>query len=61
MDRLLLHGADTPGLKALENWPKPRLPLSGGDLIHMGLTAGPVVAAALQATEREWIEAGFPD
>jgi poly(A) polymerase len=60
VDRILLHGAPTPDLKTLEGWEKPRLPVSGGDLIAMGLTAGPQVAAALQATEREWIEAGFP-
>jgi poly(A) polymerase len=60
VDRILLHGAPTPDLKTLECWEKPRLPVSGGDLIARGLTAGPQVAAALQATEREWIEAGFP-
>ena len=60
IDRLLLRGPPDPDLKALESWEKPRLPVSGGDLIAMGLTAGPQVAAALQATEREWIEAGFP-
>ena len=60
VDRLLLHAAPTPGLKALEQWQKPRMPVSGGDLISMGLSAGPQVAAALQATEREWIAAGFP-
>jgi poly(A) polymerase len=36
------------------------MPVSGGDLLNMGLTAGPLVAAALQETEREWIAAGFP-
>jgi poly(A) polymerase len=60
IDRLLLHAAPTPGLKALETWERPRMPVSGGDLLNMGLTAGPLVAAALQETEREWIAAGFP-
>ena len=60
IDRLLLHASPPPEVKALELWEKPRIPVSGGDLIAMGLTAGPLVAAALQATEREWIEAGFP-
>lgn len=60
IDRLLLHGTPGPGLKALEHWQKPRFPLSGGEIIAMGLSAGPQVAAALQATEREWILAGFP-
>ena len=26
----------------------------------MGLEAGPIVAATLQAIEREWVRAGFP-
>jgi poly(A) polymerase len=60
IDRLLLHGTPGANLKALETWQKPRLPVSGGELIAMGLAAGPQVAAALQATEREWIDAGFP-
>lgn len=60
IDRLLLQSGPTPGLRALETWDKPRLPVTGGDLLAMGLPAGPLVAAALQATEREWIDAGFP-
>jgi poly(A) polymerase len=60
VDRLLLHGAPGPDLIALEGWQKPRLPIGGGDLIAMGLTAGPVVAATLQAVEEEWLRAGFP-
>ena len=58
VDRLLLAGED-PG--ALRDWQPPRLPLSGGELIGMGLTAGPEVARTLQAVERAWVEAGFPD
>jgi poly(A) polymerase len=61
IDRILLHGNPGSDLKTLETWHKPRLPVSGGDLIAMGLSAGPQVAAALQANEREWIAAGFPD
>ena len=37
------------------------LPIGGGDLIALGLRAGPVVAATLQAVERQWIAEGFPD
>lgn len=58
VDRLLLAGED-PG--AIRDWQPPRLPLSGGELIGMGLTAGPEVARTLQAIEREWVEAGFPE
>lgn len=60
IDRILLHGKPGPGLKALESWQRPRLPVRGGDLIAMGLEAGPAVAATLQAIEREWAQAGFP-
>ena len=59
VDRLLL--ATKPGEAAsIARWHPPRLPISGGDLIARGLKAGPVVAATLQAIEREWVEAGFP-
>jgi poly(A) polymerase len=60
IDRILLHGAPGPDLKALESWQRPRLPISGGDLIAMGLEAGPVVAKTIQAIEDEWMRAGFP-
>jgi len=61
IDRILLGGAFDPAdVGRLRDWPVPRLPLSGGDLIALGLTAGPQVAATLQALERQWIAAGFP-
>ena len=60
VDNILLHGAPGPELKALEAWQRPRLPIGGGDLIAMGLEAGPQVAATLQAVEEEWLAAGFP-
>ncbi len=44
----------------LASWEAPKLPLTGGDLIAMGLTAGPAVARALKALEQAWIAAGFP-
>jgi poly(A) polymerase len=59
IDRFLLDGASLPDLKALETWRRPRLAVGGGDLIRMGLEAGPVVAATLQAIEREWAAGGF--
>jgi len=59
IDRFLLNGAPGPGLKALEHWQRPRLAVGGGDLIAMGLKAGPVVAATLQAIERDWAAGGF--
>ncbi len=42
-------------------WHRPRLVLGGGDLIALGLDRGPIVAATLQAIERAWVEADFPD
>lgn len=61
VDQMLLGLAFTPDVAArMADWTAPRLPLSGGDLIAMGLTAGPQVAKTLQLLEREWIAAGFP-
>jgi poly(A) polymerase len=63
-DLLLLRGADATfneGLAALEGWTPPRLPLTGGDLIAMGLAAGPVIAGTLQRIEQRWVAEGFPD
>jgi poly(A) polymerase len=59
VDRLLLDGDDrAAGLSA---WERPRLLVSGGDLIEMGLKPGPAVAETLQAIEREWAREGFAD
>ena len=58
-DRLLL--ADRPqDAAALKDWPIPRLPISGGQLIKRGIAQGPLVAKTLQAIERDWVAAGFP-
>jgi len=58
-DRLLLAGR--PGdAAALKDWPVPRLPITGGQLIKRGVPQGPVVAKTLHAIEREWVAAGFP-
>jgi poly(A) polymerase len=62
VDRFLLAGETGVDLQALQTWQRPRLAVTGGDLIAMGLEAGPVVAATLQAIERDWAAAGFtPD
>jgi poly(A) polymerase len=61
-DRLLLHAADpAEGMTALADWAIPRFPLTGGELVKMGLSAGPVVAATMQAVERRWVHESFPD
>jgi poly(A) polymerase len=59
VDRFLLAGRADAGLRALQAWPRPRIAIGGGDLIAMGLEAGPAVAATLQAIEREWAASGF--
>ncbi len=59
VDRLLLSGGLPDDVEVLRAWDKPRFPLSGSDIIAMGLTPGPVVAKTLQAIEREWIALGF--
>ncbi|HYG49051.1 MAG TPA: CCA tRNA nucleotidyltransferase [Allosphingosinicella sp.] len=60
VDRILLGDGDPSATAGLAGWQRPRLRVGGGDLIAMGLAAGPVVARTLQAIEREWAEAGFP-
>jgi poly(A) polymerase len=60
IDAILLHGMPGADLQALAAWQRPRLPVGGGDLIAMGLEAGPQVAATLQAIEQDWLDAGFP-
>ncbi len=64
VDRLLLQDEPRGNLAekvaCLRSWEIPRLPLSGGDLIAMGLMPGPVVAKTLQAIERDWIAHDFP-
>jgi poly(A) polymerase len=59
IDRLLLGDSDLSGIPQLEGWTRPRFPLGGGDLIGMGLPAGPLVAATLQDVERQWARSGF--
>jgi poly(A) polymerase len=65
IDAISIHSNDdlkaASGIEAIAYWTAPRLPLGGGDLIALGLNAGPVVAATLQAIERQWIEEDFPD
>jgi poly(A) polymerase len=59
---LYASDADIAGCVArLEHWDIPSFPLKGGDLIAMGLDAGPVVAKTLKAIEASWISQGFPD
>ena len=58
-DRLLIAG-DAAGAQQVVAWQRPRLPVSGRDLLARGLAPGPQVAARLGDFERAWVAAGFP-
>jgi poly(A) polymerase len=58
-DRLLLAG-EPDTLADLAGWNVPRLPFSGGDLVALGVTAGPDVARLLRALEERWVRENFP-
>lgn len=62
-DIALLFAADddlAACMAALDGWQKPVFPITGGDLITMGLKPGPIVARTLTKVERAWIDEGFP-
>jgi poly(A) polymerase len=59
IDRLLLNNRNREASE-MAGWHAPRLPISGGALIKLGLTEGPVVARTLRRIENRWVEAGFP-
>ena len=58
IDLLLLAGASPAVIQSLAQWERPKLPVSGRDLIDLGLTPGPVVAATLADVEWQWVEGG---
>lgn len=64
-DRWLLsdmeEGALAAALAALTDWTPPKLPISGGDIVALGIKAGPDVARILRAVEEQWLAEGFPD
>lgn len=47
-------------LQRLEDWVSPNMHIKGGDLIKIGLPAGPLVAKTLQELEAVWIAEDFP-
>lgn len=63
-DRLLLGEGSSDDMaeavRAIAHWQRPHFPLTGGDLIAMGLKPGPVVARTLKSVERLWMAGGFP-
>jgi poly(A) polymerase len=62
LDRMLITGDPrTPHWRAvLDGWRRPRLPVSGRDLIAMGVPPGPEVSRLLTLVEQKWMAAGFP-
>jgi poly(A) polymerase len=63
-DAVMLYAVDVDVqecLARLEQWDIPTLSVRGGELIGMGLPAGPLIAKTLQAIEAAWINEDFPD
>lgn len=56
--------ADNPAwrerLDLPNRWQAPQFPLTGADVLAVGITPGPKVGAILDDVERWWLEAGFP-
>lgn len=60
IDQMLLGAAQMPDdIAALETWTMPDFPLSGRDIIALGVSAGPDVARLLGMVKEHWIEQGF--
>lgn len=76
-DRVLLAWADDVAIEArlprartdawirllemADAWQKPVLPLSGEDVMALGVSSGPKVGKLLRSVEAWWIDQGFPD
>lgn len=60
LDHMLLGYAPiTDNMRALEKWQPPEFPVSGRDIIALGVSAGPDVARLLNAVKEQWIAEGF--
>jgi len=61
IDRLLLEAPAgwRESLKLAESWTPPELPVSGSDVLKLGLAPGPKVGALLEAVETWWIAGDF--
>ena len=46
-------------LKFLSGWQKPAMPVSGADLLALGMKAGPEMGKRLAALENLWVESDF--
>lgn len=61
IDRALLRDADLTVVAGLQTWQPPRLPITGGAIIAMGVRAGPDVSQMISRIESAWVAAGFPE
>lgn len=64
-DRWLLSRTDeatvADAVAALDGWVPPKLPISGGDIVALGVKAGPDVARILRMVEDQWLVEGCPE
>lgn len=47
-------------VKVAAGWKAPALPISGGDVVALGIAPGPAVSAVIESFERWWIDNGYP-
>lgn len=66
LDRIMLEWASDEGspdwrevFDIATSWQRPVLPVSGADLLALGLAEGPSIGAALRRVEEAWIESDF--
>ncbi|MFA7440790.1 MAG: CCA tRNA nucleotidyltransferase [Sphingomonadaceae bacterium] len=61
-DRMLISGDSRAGQwrGPFANWQRPRMPLTGKDIIAMGVPPGPEVSKLLAEIENCWLAAGLP-
>lgn len=57
-DRLLLSGSS---IAPLDEWTIPKFPLTGGEIIALGIPAGPQISQLMKSIEDRWIAEGFPN
>lgn len=68
-DRVMLRWAESGDkagqwralLALAASWERPKLPLTGDDVMAAGVPAGPKVGDVLREVETWWIDADFPD
>jgi len=62
-DRLLLaidaSGDWRAALAMARRWTAPELPVSGGDVLKLGVAPGPKVGTLIEAVERWWVDTDF--